>query len=517
MLRAVRATTRRVSTWVPYVVVTTVALFARLFPVLHGGGLKGVGGYDDGVYFAASEAVVHGRVPYRDFMLLHPPGLVYLLTPWALLAHEVGDANAWAAARVFVMLLGVGSALLVTLILRPYGTTASLTGGLLYAVWFPALNAEFSTLLEGPSNAMLLVALLLLTRRRQAGRGAGDRARDGGPAAGWRAELAAGATLGLAASTKIWGVVPYLVVVAWQLVTRGRRAASWVLAGGAATVVIVCGPVFALAPARMLELVVGDQLQRSDTHTSLLLRAANFTPLSHLLPGATNGVTIAALVVVGAVGLVCADRAWIARPARVFVVLLLAQTAVLLASPSYFPHYGAYLAPAVALTAGAGVGVLAERFRKRGLLARRALPALLLAGFATLAVPVVVVPRMGTFDATAVRAALAGRRCVEADTPSSLILAGALSSDLARGCPTRIDVTGPTYNVDRVVGTDGRTLPRARNPLWQKDILAYLLSGNAAMVTRSEADGFSAGILRALRQLPVLYRGRDVTVYATGG
>ncbi|MFL6101229.1 MAG: glycosyltransferase 87 family protein [Actinomycetales bacterium] len=509
MLRAVRATTRHISTWLPYVAVTTVALFARLFPVLHGGGLKGVGGYDDGVYFAASEALVHGRVPYRDFMLLHPPGLIYLLTPFALLAHQVGDANAWAAARVFVMLLGVASAVLVTLILRPYGTTASLTGGLLYAVWFPALNAEFSTLLEGPSNAMLLGALLLLTRR--------GRAEAGGAAPGWRSELAAGAMLGLAASTKIWGVVPFLVVVAWQAVTRGRRAASWVLAGGVAMVAVVCGPVFAFAPARMLELVVGDQLQRSDTHTSLLLRAADFTPVSRLLPGAANGATIAALVVVGAVGLVCADRAWTVRSARVFVVLLLAQTAVLLASPSYFPHYGAYLAPAVALTAGTAVGVLAERFTGRSRLVRRALPAALLVGFAALAAPVVVVPRMAAFDATAVRAALTGRRCVEADTPSSLILSGALSPDLARGCPTRIDVTGPTYNVDRVVGTDGRTVPRVRNPLWQRDILAYLRSGNAAMVTRSEADGFSEGTRRALRHLTLLYRGRDVTVYATGG
>ena len=98
-----------------------------------------------------------------------------------------------------------------------------------------------------------------------------------------------------------------------------------------------------------------------------------------------------------------------------------------------------------------------------------------------------------------------------------LVTAGVLARDLAHGCPTRIDVTGSTYGVDRVVGPNGRTMPRALNPLWQKDILGYLLSGQAAMVARVEARGFSVATLRVLRRLPVLYRGRDVTVYATNG
>jgi len=53
--------------------------------------------------------------------------------------------------------------------------------------------------------------------------------------------------------------------------------------------------------------------------------------------------------------------------------------------------------------------------------------------------------------------------------------------------------------------------------LWQKDILGYLLSGQAAMVTRIEARGFSVATNRVLQSRPVLYRGPDVTVYATNG
>ena len=37
-----------------------------------------------------------GRMPYRDYVLLHPPGLVFLLTPFAALGRLVGDANGWA-------------------------------------------------------------------------------------------------------------------------------------------------------------------------------------------------------------------------------------------------------------------------------------------------------------------------------------------------------------------------------------------------------------------------------------
>jgi alpha-1,2-mannosyltransferase len=508
MLRGARATTRAVRTGVPYVAVGLVALFARLFPVLRGGGLRGVGGYDDGVYFAAAEAVVHGRVPYRDFMLLHPPALIYLLTPFAALARWVGDADAWAVARVFVMLVGATSAVLVAVTLTSYGRVAALTGGLLYAVWFPALNAEFSTLLEGPANAMLLVALPLLTRGR---RPAGNR-----PATSRLAELLAGAMLGLAAATKIWGVVPLLLVVGWRLTSGGRRSAGRVLAGGVAAIVVVCGPTFVLAPRQMWNLVVRDQIQRSGTHTSLLLRAANMTPVARVVPSASTGLTVAAVVAVGAVGLWCAWRAWTRPSARIFVVLLLAQTVVLLASPSYFPHYGDFVAPAIALTTGVAVAVQREHLRSAGPFTRRSLAAAAFLVVAGLAIPALVVPRMEPFDGPAVQAALSGRRCVEADTPSALILADTLSSDLDRGCPARVDVTGATYNVDRVVGPGGRPVARPDNPLWQHDLLSYLRSGQAAVVARVGSDGLSLGTRRELHRLPVLYRDRHVVVYATG-
>jgi len=57
-----------------------IALFSN-------GGLGGLYGYDAGVYYGAADALIHGRVPYRDFILLHPPLLMLVLTPFAALGR----------------------------------------------------------------------------------------------------------------------------------------------------------------------------------------------------------------------------------------------------------------------------------------------------------------------------------------------------------------------------------------------------------------------------------------------
>ena len=46
-------------------------------------------GYDEGVYLGAATRLVNGALPYRDFVLVHPPGIVLLMFPVAL----VGGAS----------------------------------------------------------------------------------------------------------------------------------------------------------------------------------------------------------------------------------------------------------------------------------------------------------------------------------------------------------------------------------------------------------------------------------------
>jgi alpha-1,2-mannosyltransferase len=70
--------------WFLAIAIAATAFLFRLVPVLRGGGLYGLGNYDDGVYYAAGTGIAHGLLPYRDFLLLHPPGVPLLLTPFAL-------------------------------------------------------------------------------------------------------------------------------------------------------------------------------------------------------------------------------------------------------------------------------------------------------------------------------------------------------------------------------------------------------------------------------------------------
>ena len=104
------------SDWLLVLGIVLVAFLVRAVPVIRGGGLEGYLGYDDGVYFAAATALVDGVLPYRDFLLLHPPGIAVLLSPFALLAGVTDSATGFAAARLAFMAIGAVNAGLVTVV-----------------------------------------------------------------------------------------------------------------------------------------------------------------------------------------------------------------------------------------------------------------------------------------------------------------------------------------------------------------------------------------------------------------
>ena len=132
--------------------------------MIGGGGLFGHLGYDGAVYYAAAVGVASGQAPYRDFLLLHPPGIVVSLLPFADLGRLIGDPSAMAVARVAWMAMGACSAVVAALIFRRYGTGPALVAGLSYAVFLPAIRVEHSTTLEAPGSLCVLVAMALLTR-----------------------------------------------------------------------------------------------------------------------------------------------------------------------------------------------------------------------------------------------------------------------------------------------------------------------------------------------------------------
>jgi alpha-1,2-mannosyltransferase len=305
--KALRPRQRRISfsELLPVVLIFTVAFLARLSPTLRGSGLYGLNFYDDGVHYAAATGFVHGRLPYRDFLLLHPPGIVLALTPFALLAHWVGDAQGFALARVSFMLLGAGNALLVARFLRPVGTFAAWFGGLFYAVFWPAVYSEHTVLLEGLANTCLLVALLLISAAGSAERPTATRV------------VVAGGLLGVAASIKIWGVLPVLLLFGCLLFSAGIRRALLFLVGAGVGATLVCLPFFVMAPGAMWRMVVLDQLQRQTTplpaveRLNEIMGLALLKPPDHLSVALVVALTLLLLACVAAwLRASCCSSAW---------------------------------------------------------------------------------------------------------------------------------------------------------------------------------------------------------------
>jgi alpha-1,2-mannosyltransferase len=126
------------------VLIAAVAYVARLVPVVRGGSLRGMNSYDGAVYYAAAAGLAHG-------LLLHPPGIVVALVPFAVPGRIIGDPFGMEAATLAWFGIGALNAVLVSRILRPLGVAAALVGGLVYAVFYPAVFIEHSTLLESPA------------------------------------------------------------------------------------------------------------------------------------------------------------------------------------------------------------------------------------------------------------------------------------------------------------------------------------------------------------------------------
>lgn len=474
------------------------ALLVRLgISFVSPGGFSGNYGYDGPVYYASSDALIHGRVPYADFVLLHPPGLMLFLTPFAFLGRLTSDHAGFITASVAFSVLGALNAGLVVRISRVLGLSrwAALIGGAFYAVWSGVTQTEVTTRLEPLGTFLLLCGLLVLSRR---------------PAPSTRALVLAGALIALASSVKIWWIVPLLVVLAWQLISPLTRRRFWpMLAGAVGALLVVIGPFFALAPAPMWRMVITDQLGRQNLGTPLTYRLRALTSLDGVTKFGAAGSALLGVVALLVI-VVIARAAWRTPACRLFVVLAVIQVLVLLAGPSYFSYYAAYPSAAFALVLAAGANGHSSPGRKS--LARLAAAAVVAAAAASNALGVATGHTVVShyFPGAQLASAVKGVRCVVADAPMALIELNSLSRDLARGCPNWVDVTGRTYDADAGHGTT--YTPRPRNRKWQADLRPYLLSGNAVILIRP-ATGLSAATRRAVTSHPVLARSHGYTVY----
>lgn len=470
------------------------AVVARLVPPLAGGGLGGNYGYDAGVYFSSSDAFIHGRLPYQDFTLLHPPLLMLVLTPVALLARFTTDQGAFIVGNLGFTVLGGINAVLVSRVARRagFGFLPAVVAGAFYALWHSSVQAEGLMRLEPLGNFFLLLALhaLLLSQETTARR--------------W--PLLCGLALGAACSVKIWWALPLVLILAWQIVgdVHRRRRAPRAVGGAALALIAVNGPFFLVAPSQMLHQVVLDQFGRPYQRPGPVVRVRQLLGIGRLVPaGLVTPVVVLAIVLI-AVACLRAYRAPFGRPLLVLTAL---ELAVVLAAPHWSGYYGDFLAPTVALIAGASVVPAAALSPNP--LGRLRLPTIAVNPRAPTSVAAVVLVALAWISVTAhagtkfpgrtLARSVTGLHCVMADSNMALINLDVLTRDLNNGCPNWVDVSGRTYGIDAVRRPDGRFYSRPLNPVWQRDLTRYLLSGDAVVVVRA-ASGISATTLKRLRQ-----------------
>ena len=467
-------------------VVALAAVLVRLLPLLSGDGLLSWGRYDDGVYYAASAALLDGRLPYRDFVLLHPPLIALVLLPFALLGRLTSDPTGLVVARLTWMVLGTLTAVLAARFAGRWGTLPALAAGLWVACSAETSYASQSTFIEPVADLALLGGLVLLSC---------DRERP-------RHELVGGLLLGIALTGKIWYVAPVGVLLLVMLV--GHRYRGVLRAGGIAALAAaaILLPFFALAPRQMWHMVVYDQLTR---HTAAKEGFLNRLGIAvggrylHLSPHLSDVVAVAATVVVVGGIAACLRHG----PARLMAAVALTTLVVLVVSPSIFRHYGSFSSAPVGISLGVGWALIGRRLRSMGV--RRGLA---IAGLATILAGggvLVTHPDHRHFPRQEVEAVLPHSGCITSDNPVTLEITDRLSSDLRAGCQLPVDVTGESYGVHERRRKDVAYLD------WLQD---YLRSGSAIILARHRGDGLEQQAIGSLGT-PVYHRGA-VTVIRPG-
>jgi alpha-1,2-mannosyltransferase len=496
-----------------------LALAARLFLVLHSGGFLGDYGP---VYYTASESLLHGRVPYRDFVLIHPPGIMLALAPFAQLGRLTTDHTGFVAANVIFLVLGAVNAALVVAVARRMGLSirAAAAGGAFYALWSGSTGAEYLVRLEPLGNFLLLLGLFAFFTAR--------RSED------WRWPVLAGLALGAAAGVKIWWSLPLAIVLLWPTVTaRWRRDLALKTAGAATALGVIMIPFFALAPRQMVDMVVFDQMGRHDNDPAIFDRLRTLTSLDLISSHLRSGALVAAIVALALLFAIACSVSFLAGPARLVAVLTGAQVAVLLIAPSFYWFYADYAAPGAALTLAVAAHQVSRAHSQARARTRAATDARSRAERAARRwawrLPVIA---FGTavaamaFGLMPVRAVPPGRgsrltplvsaaHCVTSDSPMLLIRMNVLSRDLERGCQVWVDVSGTVLGPDAMTaGKDGRAVPPQRNPRWQRDVTRYLLSGDATMVVRPQT-GLDLASWRLITAHGVLAASGNIVIYRT--
>jgi uncharacterized membrane protein len=280
------------------VVVTPLLLGALAVP--SGGLFRGAKFRDLHLYRQYGDALLDGRIPYRDFFVEYPPGAIPLFAGPSLAPDGAYDA----IFKVLMTLCCAGAIFCVCFVLDRGGSPASL-------VWTSAVFLALSPIALGPVSlntydafpALLTVAAAaaLVTRRG----------------------LLALALLGAAAAMKLYAILLVPAAVIWLWRELGRRAALTALGVGVAAGAVLVVPWIALSPGGVWDslhsqvdrglhteslgaafLLVADRLGWYDAHVVATAPAVSRDlagTLPHAIAAGSAALAVLAALVPGAV------------------------------------------------------------------------------------------------------------------------------------------------------------------------------------------------------------------------
>jgi len=449
-----RAWSDRITPNTVIVAITILALALRLYYLSRPGFLFGVTEYDDGSYLGSAIRLVHGQLPYRDFVFVQPPGITLLMVPVALAAKVTGTAWGMALGRILTVLAGTAGVVAAGLLVRRRGRLAALLACGISAVHPESVAAAHTVLVEPWLVLFCLIGALVIFD--------GDRLASG------RRVVWAGVAFGFAGVIESWAIVPVLVLIALSA-RRPRRAAAFASAA-AAGFLIPTLPFAALAPASFYQSIVVAQVGRRLNATRIysLYRIRLMTGLSGVLHPANSLVLGTAAAIVGLV-LVGTAVAWLlTRQPPAALDWFAAGTGALMAvtflwPPQFHYHFVAFLVPFLALSVAlsasrllAALGAVAGR-PAAGEALRRGGCVLAAIGIALAAVMQTDYERtqqasISPSEFAAVRRVIPPGACVLADEVSDLVVADRFVSDVP-GCPVIDDGTGVNYALSHGLST----------------------------------------------------------------
>jgi glycosyl transferase family 87 len=435
---------------------TVLGLGLRLGQLAQPGFLMGVTEYDDGVYFGDAVQMAHGALPYRDFVAVHPPGIMLLMAPLAVLSKTIGTANGLAVARVLTACVGAANIMLLGWLLRHRGALSVAVACGLLAVFPDGVAAAHTLLLEPWLMLFCLAAMVAafdgdaLRRRKRLWWG--------------------GAAFGFACAIKLWAIVPVLALAV--LCLRRRRTAVTFGIGVASGFLVPIFPFAATAPKSFINSVVIAQLSRVDAvRVPTWRRLASMTGLTYADIG--SAMVLAVSVALAILIIFCYARAaliaghspsalqWLALATTVSIV-----TAFLYPADFYY-HYTAFLVPFLAITLAPPIaGLVATKWARRTRYTGAGLALVVIAMLTVTQVRNESTAKHAYNPARAAERVIPPGACVLTDTASFTIAANRFVSTMP-DCPVLVDAIGTDYSLSHghngVTGAD--QVPAVRQ-LW---------------------------------------------------